>query len=144
MPEAGGLRRLVAKPRVIVVAVAVIGVAALLVVVLFASIGKGKPPNQAEASRRMARALTDVQQAASASDGVIDATRLSKLFDKDLVGYVVDLATSEDRRALGAAARPENSSSCIFAWTAVGGAKTALVTDPNMPCIGEVALAASR
>lgn len=140
----GRLSRLFASPRAIVIAVAVVGVAALLVAVLIASIGKGKPPNQAEAARRMAKALTELQQASESTDGSLDATRLTKVFEKDLAGYVVDLATSDDRKMLGAAARPENASTCIFAWTAVGGAKTALVTDPNMPCVGEVALAASR
>lgn len=142
--EAASRRRFAVKPRTIVIAVAVLGVLALIVVVLFASTGKGKPPNEAEAARRLTRALSESQDAALTTDGVIDAARLNKALEKDLAGYIVDLAASDDGRMLGAAARPEAGSTCVLAWTAVGGAKSATVTDPNLPCVGEVALAATR
>ena len=138
------LRRLLAKPKLLVIAVAAIGAIIVAVVVLVASIGKGKPPNQAEAARRLTKAVVEAQLTAEKSDGLYDLPRLSKALEKDLSGYVTDLDASTDRRAVGVAARPINGSVCTFAWSAVGGAKTATVSDPNLPCVGAIALIAAR
>ena len=120
-------RRLLAKPKFLVIGVAAVGAIVVAVVVLLASIGKGKPPNQAEAARRLTKAVSEAQLNADKSDGIFDLPRLAKALEKDLTGYVTDLATSTNRHSVGVAARPANGSVCTFAWSAVGGAKTATV-----------------
>jgi hypothetical protein len=79
-----------------------------------------------------------------AGGGGIDLTRLNGRLDDVRAGWVINLAASDDRRTVGVAARQPDGPNCLFVWSAVGGATSALVTDPNLPCVGAIALIAAR
>jgi|GEM_PF-3160165 len=74
----------------------------------------------------------------------VDTKSLRSSLESSLDGWVVDLATNEARTRVGVAARRLSDSVCVFAWSDVGSPTSAIVTDPNLPCVAIVALAVAK
>lgn len=81
--------------------------------------------------------------AADATAGV-DTKALRSMLEASLDGWVVDLATDDARTRVGVAARRLDDPVCVFAWSDVGASTSAIVTDPNLPCVATVALAVAK
>lgn len=136
------LRRLTPGQWKLVGAVAVVLV--VVVVVVGVLIGRpGKKPTQQTVRDRLSQVVANARYEADAGNGQIDVNKLKKTLDKEGSGWIVDLAAPPDRRAVGVAARQPDGTTCIFLWSVVGGSKTATVTDPALPCVGQIALVAA-
>ncbi len=133
-------------------ALVVVGVIVALVVLVPAALaflnrgGGGDSAGSADTVRtQLVDGLADAQRTAQRADGkVIDVEALRPELEKVSSGWVVDLATTDDRATVGVAARKLTEPLCLLIWTAVGGPRTATVTDPNLPCDPQIALIAAR
>ncbi len=94
---------------------------------LKAAIGQSAPPH-----------------AADGSAGRFDTAALRNLLDGMVQGWYVDLAADNGATRVGAAARELDGGSCVFAWSDVGGPLSAIVTDPALPCVADIALVAAK
>lgn len=124
--------------------VAVALVVAIVVAVVVATRGSGAP-GEKEVSQR----LVDAIGAASATSGgqptgIFDTKQLRTTLETQLSGWVIDLAASDDRHRVGVSARRLTDSRCIFAWSDVGNAQTATITDIRLPCLAVMALQAAK
>jgi len=81
---------------------------------------------------------------ATAPDDVLDVVALRARLEDVAPGWLIDLDAPSDRRVVGVAARQLDAPVCIFVWSAVGGPRTATVTDPNLPCLGAIARIAAE
>jgi hypothetical protein len=99
-------------------------------------------PSAEDVERRLMVEIAAV--ADSAGGGSLDLVKLNERLEQVRGSWVLNLAASDDRRTVGVAARQPDGTTCLFVWSAVGGAKSAVVTDPNLPCRGEIALIAAR
>lgn len=123
------------------------GVAVVAVVVLVVLIGalvsrRGGKLSDEDLEQRLKNEIADAVGDAK-GDG-LDLQKLDQRLDRARGEWVISLAASDDRRVVGVAARQPDGPDCLLVWSAVGGARAALVTDPNLPCQGEIALAAAR
>jgi hypothetical protein len=116
-------------------------VVAIILLVVFLS-RRGDDVTDADLEQRIKSEMAVAVE--GAGGGGIDLTRLNGRLDDVRGGWVINLAASDDRRTVGVAARQPDGPNCLFVWSAVGGATSALVTDPNLPCVGAIALIAAR
>jgi hypothetical protein len=123
----------------VLVVVAVV-VAVIVIAVIMGRGGGAKTEDDVQEG--VAGAITQASLSAEREGGRIDLVALNRELDGERGDWVVDLAASDDRRSVGVAARQPDGPTCILVWSAVGGARSATVTDPVLPCIGRVALAA--
>ena len=144
-PASGGpglLRRLSARQwRVVILVVVLVVVVVIVVAVVMSRSGGAKTEDDVQ--QGVAGAITQASLDAEREGGRIDLVALNRELDGERGNWVVDLASSDDRRTVGVAARQPDGPTCILVWSAVGGARSATVTDPVLPCVGRVALAAA-
>lgn len=116
------------------VAVAIVGAVLLL--------GGGGGPDQAEVATKLKAAIVDLSPSAggSGSSARFDTAALRNRLEGELDGWYVDLAADSGATRVGAAARQLDGGTCVFAWSDVGAARSAVVTDPALPCVAEIAL----
>lgn len=122
-------------------AVAVLVVSAAIAVTVLTTRGS-KTPDQLQVAERVRTAI-----GAAAGEGAtspFDTRTLRTTLETELRGWVIDLATTDDRRRLGVAARRLSDSTCVFAWSDVGSARSATVTDPALPCLADIALVPAK
>jgi hypothetical protein len=117
----------------------------VIVIVVAVLIGRGGgAKTEDDVQSGVAGAITDARlEAEQEGNGQIDLIALNRQLDGERGNWVIDLAASDDRRNVGVAARQPDGPTCILVWSAVGGARSATVTDPVLPCVGRVALAAA-
>jgi hypothetical protein len=120
----------------------VVGIVVVVILVVVLLSRGGGDVTDADLEQRLESEI--VLAVDSAGSGGIDLPRLSDRLDEVRGGWVINLAASEDRRTVGVAARQPDGPNCLFVWSAVGGATSALITDPNLPCVGAIALIAAR
>lgn len=126
-----------------------IGVAVVAVIVVVVIVGvligrPGRKTTQKDVRDRLSQVVDDARhQADQTADRQIDVTKLNRTLEKERGGWIVDLAASSDRHTVGVAARQPDGTTCIFVWSVVGGSKSAVVTDPALPCVGQIALVAA-
>ena len=139
----GLLRRLSARQwRLLALVVGVLVVVAVVVIVLVGRNGGAKTESDVQSA--VAGAVTDARlEAERERNGQIDVFELNRQLEGERGNWVIDLAASPDGRAVGVAARQPDGPTCILVWSAVGGARSATVADPVLPCVGRVALAAA-
>ena len=142
LPDSRGLLGRFSRRQLRVAAVVVVGVAVAIILVATLLSRRGGKLSGADLDDRMKHEIADALD--DAKGGGIDLFKLDEQLDRARGEWVISLAASDDRRIVGVAARQPDGPDCLFVWSAVGGARSALVTDPNLPCRGEVALAAAR
>jgi hypothetical protein len=140
-PAPGGRVPRKVDRRVLAVLVAVLVVVAIVVViVLVVGGGDDDGTSEAEMRSRLVGAVAEAQETARTAEGAaLDLVALRAELEDVAQGWLVDLDATEDRRLVGVAARRLDAPVCIFVWSAVGGPRSAVVNDPNLPCEGEIA-----
>jgi hypothetical protein len=137
------LRRITARQWKLIGAAAVAVVVVIVVVGVLIG-GKGGKSTEKDLRDRLSQVVADARhQADQVPDRQIDVAKLNRTLDKERSGWNVDLAASQDRHSVGVAARQPDGTTCIFVWSVVGGSKSATVTDPALPCVGQIALIAA-
>ena len=122
-------------------AVAVLGVVVAFIVIAALVSRRDGELTDADLEQRLEDEIASAVD--DAEGGGVDLSKLDGRLDRARGDWVISLAASEDRRIVGVAARQPDGPNCLLVWSAVGGARSALVTDPNLPCRGEIALAAA-
>ena len=131
------------KPRALLVggAVAVVVVVVAVVAAFLLRSGGDEAGSADEVRSQLVARLAEAQaRAEDGDDPGLDVVALRSELERAAPDWVVDLAASDDRTAVGVAARKLDEPVCVFLWTAVGGPRTATVTDLNLPCSGRIAL----
>ncbi len=142
--DAGVAERLRLSPRKLAIAggALVVVVVAVVAVVVLSSRQSG--PDQNDVAAELKAAITEFAPAGSSggssSTARFDTGALRTRLEASLVGWNIDLAADSAATRVGAAARQNDGKSCVFAWSDVGAPRSAVVTDPSLPCVAEVAL----
>lgn len=128
--------------------VAVLGlliVVAIVVVSVVVSRRVG-PSSTGEIRSRLVAVVTTAGADAEQSDGRFDMAKLRTTLDKagKDTGWIIDADPSDDRKQVGIAARQPDGPACLFVWSVVGGAQSAAVHEPTLPCVAAIALIAAR
>ena len=123
-------------------AIVVVGVAVVIILVAALMSRGGGKLTDADLEQRLKDEIATAVEDAEGQG--VDLSKLDQRLDRARGEWVISLAASDDRRVVGVAARQPDGPNCLLVWSAVGGARAALVTDPNLPCQGEIALAAAR
>ncbi|MDY7101147.1 MAG: hypothetical protein S0880_08165 [Actinomycetota bacterium] len=132
-------------PRRLLIVGGVVAVVVVIVVVVAVVLMGGDDEGTDDAVGEITAAIVEVEDAAE-DEGVLslDVRQLRTLVENRLGDdWVTELAADADRRTVGIAAEQVSGPRCVFVWTAVGGPRSAEVTDPNLPCNGEIALIAA-
>ncbi|MPY94478.1 MAG: hypothetical protein GEV08_15890 [Acidimicrobiia bacterium] len=120
-------------------------VAVVVVVVLLTGGGEEDGTSQDEIRSRLVGAVAEAQETARSAEGeALDVVALRTELEDVAEGWLVDLDAPPDRTVVGVAARRLDAPVCVFVWSAVGGPRSATVTDPNLPCLGAIARIAAR
>ncbi|MEZ5232138.1 MAG: hypothetical protein AB7O92_34770 [Acidimicrobiia bacterium] len=124
-------------------AIAAVAVVAVVIVVL---VTRGGSPDQDEVASRLKAAITELTppKGATGAEARFDTAELRSRFEADLDGWFVDLGADNGATRVGLAARQLDGTTCVFAWSDVGAPRSAVVTDPALPCVAEVALIAAK
>ena len=131
--------------RKLMLAGAAVVVVALAVAVAVVLVSRDQPGvDEVAGQLRTAIAESAPPKAADGTAGRFDTTALRARLDGVLEGWYVDLAADNGATRVGAAARELEGGSCVFAWSDVGGPLSAVVTDPALPCVADIALIASK
>lgn len=142
--DAGVAERLRLSPRKLAIAggALVVVVVAVVAVVVLSSRQSG--PDQNDVAAELKAAITEFAPAGSSggssSTARFDTGALRTRLEASLEGWNIDLAADSAATRVGAAARQNDGKSCVFAWSDVGAPRSAVVTDPSLPCVAEVAL----
>ncbi len=143
--QAAVTQRLRLAPRkVAIVAGALVALIAVIVAVVVIT-GRSGPPDQEEVAAELEAAISELAPGAtvgsSGSAGSrFDTGALRARLETRLEGWNVDLAAGSDGSRVGAAARQIEGTACVFAWSDVGASQSAVVNDPDLPCVAEIAL----
>ncbi len=123
-----------------VVVLVALGVAVAVVLL------NGSRPGVDEVAARLRAAIAESAppKAADGTAGRFDTTALRARLDGVVEGWYVDLAADNGATRVGAAARQLKGGGCVFAWSDVGGPLTAVVSDPALPCVADIALIAAK
>lgn len=133
-------------PRRLLIIGGAAAIVLVVVVVIAVALLGGDDEGPGDVVAEITGAIVEVEDAAE-DEGVLslDVRQLRTLVENRLGSdWVVELDADSDRRNVGIAARQVSGPRCVFVWTAVGGPKSAEIDNPNLPCIGEIALLASR
>ncbi|MCC6433876.1 MAG: hypothetical protein IT196_02490 [Acidimicrobiales bacterium] len=124
-------------------ALAAIVAAVVVVVVLVTRSGS---PGQDEVATLLKAAIVELAPAKGATGTAarFDTAELQQRLDGNLEGWFVDLGADGGATRVGLAARQLDGTTCVFAWSDVGAPRSAVVTDPALPCVAEVALIAAK
>lgn len=128
--------------RVLAVLVAVLLVVVVVVVVVLVTGGDDDGGTSEEDVRTLlVGAVAEAQETARNANGAaLDVVALRGELEDLAPGWLVDLDASEDQTVVGVGARRLDAPPvCVFVWSAVGGPRSAVVTDPNLPCSAEIA-----
>ncbi len=135
-------QRLRLSPRkvALVVGVLVVLIAVVVVVILF--VRRSGPPDQEQVAAELEAAITEFAPGgtATSSSARFDTGALRARLEARLEGWNVDLAADSDGSRIGAAASLIEGQACVFAWSDVGASQSAVVNDPDLPCVAEIAL----
>lgn len=141
-PVAGGRAPRKLDRRVLLVLLAVlVAVAVVVAVAVFTGGEGGGGTSEEDVRARIVGAVAAAQETARNADGAsLDVVALRAELEEVAPGWLVDLDATEDQRAVGVAARRLDAPPvCLFVWSAVGGPRSATVTDPNLPCEAQIA-----
>ncbi|MDH4144175.1 MAG: hypothetical protein OEY23_03290 [Acidimicrobiia bacterium] len=100
---------------------------------------------ETQVAEQMRIVLDQAQQRAEAtSSRRFEVPALARSLETAADDYRIDVAASDDRTMIGVAATRPGATTCVLMWTTVAGPRSATVSDPELPCRGEVALAAAK
>jgi hypothetical protein len=140
-PEPSGLLGRFSRRQLRLAGVVVVGVLVAIILVATLVGRRGGKLSDNDLEHRLKDEIADAVD--DAKGGGVDLSKLDDRLDRARGEWVISLAASDDRRTVGVAARQPDGPDCLLVWSAVGGARSALVTDPNLPCRGQIALAAA-
>ncbi len=128
--------------RKLAIAGAAVAVVAVVIVVVVLLVGRRGGPDQAEVASKLKAAIVDLSPSATGSGSTarFDTAALRNRLEGELDGWYVDLAADSGATRVGAAARQLDGGTCVFAWSDVGAARSAVVTDPALACVAEISL----
>lgn len=132
--------------RKLAILAAVLAALVAVVVVIVVLVGRPDAPDQAQVADELKAAIAELSPSATGS-GVtarFDTAALRNRLEGELDGWFVDLAADSGATRVGAAARQLDGGACVFAWSDVGNPRSAVVTDPALPCVAEIALIPSK
>lgn len=126
-----------------IVGVVVVLVALVIGVVLTTSDSDGTADAE-EVAGELEAIVAEAQQAAETAEGDrLDVIALRDQLEAALDGWRIDMDAPADRTVVGVAARRLDAPVCVFVWSEIGGPRSAIVDDPDLPCLGEIARVAA-
>lgn len=116
--------------------------AAVVAVVAVVLVRRGGAPGQTEVATELKAAITELSPAkgSTGASARFDTAALRDRLEGSLEGWYIDLAADSGATRVGAAARQLEGGACVFAWSDVGAPLSAVVSDPALPCVAEIAL----
>ena len=140
------IERLKLSPRKLAIAGGSLAVVAVVVALVVFLVGRNGGPDQAAVATELKAAIGEVTTAktTTGSTARFDTAALRNRLEGKLDGWFIDLAADSGATRVGAAARQLDGTTCVFAWSDVGAPRSAVVTDPALPCVAEVALIPSK
>ncbi|MFN0027907.1 MAG: hypothetical protein ACKV2O_12120 [Acidimicrobiales bacterium] len=142
-PASATTQRLRLSPRKVgVVAAALVVLIVVVAVVVVVVSRRSGPPGQDEVAAELQTAINEFAPGGQLTPDSrrFDTSALRARLEERLVGWNVDLAADSDGTRVGAAARQNEGQACVFAWSDVGASQSAVVNDPDLPCVAEIAL----
>lgn len=135
-------QRLRLSPRKVGAVAAVLVVLIGVIVVVVVLTGRSGPPDQDQVAAELEAAISEFAPGGQVtpSSSRFDTGALRARLEERLDGWNVDLAADSDGSRVGAAASQIEGQACVFAWSDVGASQSAVVNDPDLPCVAEIAL----
>ncbi len=146
-PQSGGqpvATTLKLSPRKLAIAGGVLAALAIAVVVVVLLTRGGGAPGQAEVAAELRAAIEELAPERNDVGARYDTAALRSRLEGELDGWFIDLAADTGATRVGVAARQIEGSTCVFAWSDVGAARSANVGDPALPCVAEISLKAAK
>lgn len=131
------------NPRLLLLAgAAVIGVIVLIALALTV-FRRDSQTTEDDVAETVKTSYLVVSEQARIDGEPFNLNEFRRLIDEGTEGFVVRMSSDQSGDNIGVAARQVDGPSCVLVWTAIGGPRSAVVDDPELPCSENVAFAAA-